>query len=185
MRAGEQLRFAEHAKLCFSAPQPSSAPFGGTFPEGKVWGACDLPVRQNPLLRSALSAFIRQCRFVQHLGFPSGKLAAERQRSRLMRAGEQLPFAWNAKLFASAPRPSSAPFGGTCPYPLCPFGTFPPDRGNRPRGEGKGCLPPCGASGIRQRALTSSLFTITSNRLAVLFSLPLPLHRLWQGGSLR
>ena len=25
---------------------------------------------------------------------------------------------------------------GTCPYPFCPFGTFPPDRGNRPKGEG-------------------------------------------------
>ena len=25
---------------------------------------------------------------------------------------------------------------GTWPYPLCPFGTFPPDRGNRPKGEG-------------------------------------------------
>ena len=24
----------------------------------------------------------------------------------------------------------------TCPYPFCPFGTFPPDRGNRPPGEG-------------------------------------------------
>ena len=27
---------------------------------------------------------------------------------------------------------------GTCPYPFCPFGTFPPDRGNRPKGEGTG-----------------------------------------------
>ena len=25
---------------------------------------------------------------------------------------------------------------GTWPYPLCPFGIFPPDRGNRPKGEG-------------------------------------------------
>ena len=25
---------------------------------------------------------------------------------------------------------------GTWPYPFCPFGTFPPDRGNRPKGEG-------------------------------------------------
>ena len=39
MRVGEQLRFAEHAKLFASAPLPSSAPCGGTFPEGKVWGA--------------------------------------------------------------------------------------------------------------------------------------------------
>ena len=75
------------------------------------------------------------------LGFPWGKLAAERQRSRLMRVGEQLRFAEHAKLCFSAPRPSSAPFGGTCPDPLCPFGTFPPDRGNRPRGEGMGCIP--------------------------------------------
>ena len=28
--------------------------------------------------------------------------------------------------------PSSAPFGGTCPYPLCPFGTSPLDKGSRP-----------------------------------------------------
>ena len=58
-----------------------------------------------------------------------------------MRVGEQSRFAEHAKLFVSAPQPSSAPFGGTCPYPLCPFGTFPPDRGNRPRGEGMGCIP--------------------------------------------
>ena len=25
---------------------------------------------------------------------------------------------------------------GTCPYPFCPCGTVPPDRGNRPKGEG-------------------------------------------------
>ena len=45
MRVGEQLRFAEHAKLCFSAPRPSSGPCGATFPEGKVWGAHRPPVR--------------------------------------------------------------------------------------------------------------------------------------------
>ena len=29
------------------------------------------------------------------------------------------------------------------PYPFCPFGTFPPDRGNRPlEGEPGGCAPP-------------------------------------------
>ena len=67
------------------------------------------------------------------------------RRRRLMRVGEQLRFGTTAKLSVSAPRPSSAPFGGTCPYPLCPFGTFPPDRGNRPRGEGKGCMPRRGA----------------------------------------
>ena len=62
-----------------------------------------------------------------------------------MRVGEHSHLAETAKLSVSAPRPSSAPFGGTCPYPLCPFGTFPPDRGNRPRGEGMGCLAPAGA----------------------------------------
>ena len=41
------------------------------------------------------------------LGFPWGKLSAERQRSRLMRAGEQLRFGTTAKLCFSAPRPSS------------------------------------------------------------------------------
>ena len=30
---------------------------------------------------------------------------------------------------------------GTCPYPFCPFGTFPPDRGNRPKGEGFEIVP--------------------------------------------
>ena len=50
MRAGEQLRFAEHAKLFVSAPRPSSAPFGGTFPEGKVKGC----------LRFAAASGIRQ-----------------------------------------------------------------------------------------------------------------------------
>ena len=30
--------------------------------------------------------------------------------------------------------PSSAP-SGHLPYPFCPFGTFPPDRGNRPQGK--------------------------------------------------
>ena len=32
------------------------------------------------------------------------------------------------------PAPSSAPFGGTFPYPLCPFGTSPLDKGSRPPG---------------------------------------------------
>ena len=45
MRAGEQLRFAKHAKLCFSAPRPSSAPFGGTFPQGKARSAYDSRLR--------------------------------------------------------------------------------------------------------------------------------------------
>ena len=45
MRAGEQLRFAETAKQIVSAPRPSSAPFGGTFPEGKVWGGYNSPLR--------------------------------------------------------------------------------------------------------------------------------------------
>ena len=39
MRVVEQLRFGCTAKRTVSAPRPSSAPFGGTFPEGKVWGA--------------------------------------------------------------------------------------------------------------------------------------------------
>ena len=30
--------------------------------------------------------------------------------------------------------PSSAPFGGTCPYPLCRFATSPLDKGSRPPG---------------------------------------------------
>ena len=38
MRVGEQLRFDVQAKLSVSAPRPSSAPFGGTFPEGKARG---------------------------------------------------------------------------------------------------------------------------------------------------
>ena len=42
-------------------------------------------------------------------------MAAERQRSRLMRAGEQLRFDVHAKLSVSAPRPSSGPFGATFP----------------------------------------------------------------------
>ena len=30
------------------------------------------------------------------------------------------------------PSSSSVGFADSYPYPLCPFGTFPPDRGNRP-----------------------------------------------------
>ena len=50
MRVGEHLRFGTTAKLSISAPRPSSAPFGGTFPEGKVWGAFRPPVCTNPQL---------------------------------------------------------------------------------------------------------------------------------------
>ena len=40
--------------------------------------------------------------------------------------------------------PSSAP-SGHLPYPFCPFGTFPPDRGNRPQGKAGGIgFPPPG-----------------------------------------
>ncbi len=39
MRVGEQLRFAEHAKLSISAPLPSSVACGDSFPQGKLWGA--------------------------------------------------------------------------------------------------------------------------------------------------
>ena len=45
MRVGEQLRFGITAKLFASAPRPSSAPFGGTFPEGKARGAFRAAVR--------------------------------------------------------------------------------------------------------------------------------------------
>ena len=54
MRVGEQLRFAEHAKLSVSAPRPSSAPFGGTFPEGKVWGAYEFTRPLDRLARFAV-----------------------------------------------------------------------------------------------------------------------------------
>ena len=47
MRVGEQLRLAENAKQTVSAPRPSSAPFGGTFPEGKARGAFRSAVRAN------------------------------------------------------------------------------------------------------------------------------------------
>ena len=113
-----------------------------------------------PLVRNIV--FWRQCRFAEVPWLPLGEAGCGAQRSRLMRVGEQLRFDETAKLSLSAPRPSSAPFGGTCPYPLCPLGTFPPDRGNRPRGEGKGCLRSAAASGIRQPVSTSSLFTLTS-----------------------
>ena len=35
--------------------------------------------------------------------------------------------------------PSSAPFGGTCPYPLCRCATSPLDKGSRPPWRGKAC----------------------------------------------
>ena len=38
MRVGEQSHLAEHAKLCFSAPRPSSVACGDSFPQGKLWG---------------------------------------------------------------------------------------------------------------------------------------------------
>ena len=46
----------------------------------------------------------------------------------------------------------------TCPYPLCPFGTFPPDRGDRPQGEGMGCIPHRRCVG--DSAMSAYLFTI-------------------------
>ena len=49
------------------------------------------------------------------LGFPWGKLAAERQRSRLMRVEEQSRFDVHAKLCVSAPRPSSVACGDSFP----------------------------------------------------------------------
>ena len=55
MRVGEQLRFAEYAKLCFSASRPSSAPFGGTFPQGKL-GA----LSKSTVLQKNSSAYQRE-----------------------------------------------------------------------------------------------------------------------------
>ena len=47
MRVGEQLRFAETAKLSVSAPRPSSVACGDSFPQGKLWGACVSPLRRG------------------------------------------------------------------------------------------------------------------------------------------
>ena len=66
----------------------------------------------------------------------------------------------------SGPFPSSGP-RATCPYPLCPFGTSPLDKGSRPPGEGLGAdggTPPLRCSEDRRPiTLHSSLFTLHSS----------------------
>ncbi len=44
----------------------------------------------------------------------------------------------------------SQPSADSYPYPLCPFGAFPPDRGNRPPGEAIWCFPSYSACKIRR-----------------------------------
>ena len=53
--------------------------------------------------------------------------------------------------------PSSAPFGGTCPYPLCRCATSPLDKGSRPPCRGKACGRP-GVPPLRRGWKPSSHF---------------------------
>ena len=84
--------------------------------------------------------------------------------------------------------PSSAPFGGTYPYPLCRFATSPPDRGSRPPDPITGVTPwtLCGPSGAQYQECLGAIPSGPTGGLsgkkigtgAVLFlRLPLPNQR--------
>ena len=132
------LLFCTHQRLPFQGPIP---PIRGKCPEGTK-GVGTLSPKVTERLSQiwydlSVSAFRRATSperggfgFPHRHGFPyEGKLSPQ--------ATDEGMQALNICIVVSMVLPDPHPaLRATCPYPFCPFGTFPPDRGNRPlRGE--------------------------------------------------